>query len=103
MLSCSDFGILQWYQSFNIGLAYGSQPIILLGEMERKEKTPLCEGRKEYKLTKLLPRSVQSFQGELKKIRMEMGSPEEFGSRAKSRFSHGECEHATTHHDAQRS
>ena len=36
-------------------------------------------------------------------IRMEMGSPKEFGSRAESRFSHGECEHVATHHDAQRS
>ena len=32
-----------------------------------------------------------------------MESPEEFGSRARSRFSHGKCEHAATHHDAQHS
>ena len=65
--------------------------------MDRKEKAPLCERRKEDKLTKILPRSMQSFQGELKKIRMEMGSLDEFGSRAESIFSHGECEHAATH------
>ena len=34
---------------------------------------------------------------------MEMESPGEFGSRARSRFSHGKCENAATHHDAQRS
>ena len=71
--------------------------------MDRKEKAPLCEGREEGRLTKLLPRSMQSFQGELKKIRMEMGYPEEFGSRAESIFAHCGCEHAATHHDAQRS
>ena len=32
-----------------------------------------------------------------------MVSPKEFGSRAESRFSHGECEHAATLHDAQHS
>ena len=71
--------------------------------MDRKDMAPLCEGRKEDMLTKLLPKSMQSFQGELKKIRMETGSPKDFGSRAGSIFSHGKCEHATTHHDAQRS
>ena len=71
--------------------------------MDRKEKAPSCEGTKEDRLTKLLPRSMHSFQGELKKIRMEMGSPKEVGSRAESRFSHCESEHATTHHDAHRS
>ena len=69
--------------------------------MERIEKASVCEGRKEDKLTKLLPKSMQSFQGELKKMRLEMGSPKEFGSRAESRFVHGECEHVATHHDAQ--
>ena len=71
--------------------------------MDRKEKAPLCEGRKEDRLTKLLPRSMQCFQGEPNKIRMEMGSREKFGSRAESRFSHGEYDHVATHHDAQRS
>ena len=46
---------------------------------------------------------MQSFQGELKRMRFQMGSPKRVGSRAESRFSHGECEHAATHHDAQRS
>ena len=32
-------------------------------------------------------------------MRMEMGSPKDFGSRAESIFAHGECEHAATHHD----
>ena len=32
---------------------------------------------------------------------LEMGSPKEVESRAESRFSHGECEHAATHYDAQ--
>ena len=50
--------------------------------MEKKEKSLLCEERKEDRLTKLLPRSMQSFQGELKEIRMEMGSPLEVGSRS---------------------
>ena len=36
-------------------------------------------------------------------MRLEMGSPKEVESRAKYIFSHGECEHAATHHDAQRS
>ena len=34
-------------------------------------------------------------------MRLEMGSPKEVESRAKSRFSHGECEHAAALHDAQ--
>ena len=71
------------------------------GDMDRKEKAPLCGGRKEDRLTKLLPRSIQSFNEDLKKLRMEMGYPEEYGSRARSIFSHGKCEHAATHHDAQ--
>ena len=71
--------------------------------MYKKEKTPLCGGRKEDKLTEILPRSIQIIQGDLKKIRMDMESPEEFRSRARSRFSHGKCDHATTHHDAQHS
>ena len=45
---------------------------------------------------------MQSFQGEMKKMRLEMGSPKEVESRAESRFSHGECEHAAALHDAQR-
>ena len=69
--------------------------------MERSQKYSVCAGRKEDKLTKLLPKSMKSFQGELKKIRLEMKSPKEVDSRAKSRFAHGECKHATTLHDAQ--
>ena len=33
----------------------------------------------------------------------ERESPKEFGSKANSRFSHDECEHAATHYDAQSS
>jgi len=46
---------------------------------------------------------MKSFQGELKKMRLEMGYPKEVNYRAQSRFSHGECEHVVTLHDAQRS
>ena len=46
---------------------------------------------------------MQSFQGELKNMRLDMGSPKEVESRAESRFAHGECEHVATHHDAQHS
>ena len=69
--------------------------------MDKNQKASVCEGRREDRLTKLLPKSKQSFQGELKRMRMEMGSPKEVGSRDKSRFSHDECENAATHHDAQ--
>ena len=34
-------------------------------------------------------------------MRLEMGSPKEVESRAESRFSYGESEHAAMHHDAQ--
>ena len=50
--------------------------------MDINHKASVCEGRKEYNLTKLLPKSMQSFQGELKKIRLEVGSPKEVESRA---------------------
>ena len=46
---------------------------------------------------------MQSFQGELKRTRLEMGSLEEVESRAESRFSHGECEHIATLHDSHHS
>ena len=46
---------------------------------------------------------MKSFQGELKKLRLEMGYPKEIDSIAEYRFSHGECEHAAALHDAQRS
>ena len=36
-------------------------------------------------------------------MRLEMGSLKEVESRAESRFSHGECEHAAGPHDAHRS
>ena len=70
-------------------------------KMYRKEKAPLCGGRKEERLSKLLPKSMQSIKEDLKKMRREMECLEEFGSRAKSRFSHDRCEHASTHYDAQ--
>ena len=65
------------------------------GEMNRK-KTPLCGGRKEDRLTKLLPKSLQCINENLKKMRGEMESLEEFGSRARSRLVHDRCEHAAT-------
>ena len=69
--------------------------------MDRIQKSSVCIERKEDKLTKILPKSMKSFQGELKKIRLEMESAKEVESRAESRFSHGECEHAAALHDAQ--
>ena len=71
--------------------------------MERNHKASVYEGRKEDKLTKLLPKYMQSFQGELKRMRLEMGSPKDFEYRTKYRFSHDECEHEATLHDAKRS
>ena len=97
-MSCSESGRLQWYQSMISGSTCEIQ-ISKEGEMDRSQKDSVCEGRKEDKLTKLLPKSMQRFQGEVKKMRLEMESPKDFGSRAKSRFSHGECEHAATLHD----
>ena len=37
-----------------------------------KKKTPLCGEKKEDKLTKLLPRSVQTIHEDFKKIRREI-------------------------------
>ena len=72
------------------------------GEMNRN-KTPLCGGKREDRLTNLLPKSVQCINENLKKMRGEMESPEEFRSRAKSRLVHDRCEHAATPYYAQRS
>ena len=72
------------------------------GEMNRN-KTPLCGGRKEERLSKLLPKSMQSIKEDLKKMRGEMESPEKFESRARSRFAHDRCEHADTPYYAQHS
>ena len=69
--------------------------------MDRSQESSVCAGRKEDKLANLLPKSMKSFQEELKKMRLEMGSPKEFGSRDESIFAHGECENASKHHDAQ--
>ena len=68
------------------------------GDMYRnnEEKNLLCGGRKEKRLSKLLPKSIHSIQGYLKKMRREMESSKEFGSRTKYRFSHDRCEHAAT-------
>ena len=66
--------------------------------MDRKEKASVCEGRKE---DRLLPKSMKIFQGELKMMRLEMESLKEVESRAESRFTHGECEHAAALHDSQ--
>ena len=68
---------------------------------KNKEKTPLFGGREEEELSKLLFQTMQSIKGDLKKMRRERESPKEFGSKANSRFSHDECEHATTHHVSQ--
>ena len=68
-----------------------------------RENTPLFGGRKEERLSKLLFQTMQGIHGDIKKMRREMlkESPKEFGSRAKSRFAHGRCEHVATHYDAQ--
>ena len=65
--------------------------------MYKSLRALVYEERKEDKLIKLLPKSMQSFQGDLKRMRLEMGSPKE----VESRFSHGECEHAAKIHAAQ--
>ena len=65
------------------------------GEMN-KNKTPLCGGRKEERLSNLLPKSMQSINEDLKKMRGEMESPEEFGSRSRYRLAHDRCEYAAT-------
>ena len=72
-------------------------------EKMNKNKIPLFGGNKEDRLSKLLSKSIQSIKGDLKKMRREMESPEEFGSRAKSIFALDRCEHAATCYYAQRS
>ena len=64
-------------------------------------KTPLCGEKKEDKLTKLLPRSVQSIHEDFKKIRREIciGSPRGFETESNSIFSYKECENAATPYD----
>ena len=59
--------------------------------------------REEDKLTKLIPRSVQSIHEDFKKIRREMciESPRGVESESNSRFSYDECEHASTPYDGQ--
>ena len=71
---------------------------------EEKMKTPFFGGKEE-RLSNLLSKSVQSIQGDLKKIRREMciESPRGFETESNSRFSYGECEHVATRYDAQRS
>ena len=66
-------------------------------------KNPLCGEKKEDKITKLLPRSVQSIHEEFEKIRREIciESLRGFETESKSRFYYEECEHATTPYDAQ--
>ena len=66
-------------------------------------KTPLCGETKEYKLTKLLSRSVQIIHEEFEKIRREIciGSPRGFETESNSRFSYRECEHAATPYKVQ--
>ena len=56
---------------------------------KQKMKTPLCGERKEDKLTKLLPRSVQSIREDFKKIRRKIGTeyPRGFEIDSNSRFS----------------
>ena len=68
-----------------------------------KKKTPFFGGRKEEKLPNFSSQTLQSIHEDLKKMRREMciESPREFGSESKSIFSYDECEHATTHYDAQ--
>ena len=72
--------------------------------LSRKEKmkTPLCGGKKEDRLTKLLPKSVQSIHEDFKKIRREIctESPRGFETDSNSKFSYRECEHAATPYDA---
>ena len=101
-MSSYEKGTLQWYRS----MIFGSACEIQLSEeedMDISQKSLVCAERKEDKLTKLLPKSMKSFQGELKKMRLEMGSAKEVESRAESRFAHGEYEHAAALHDAHHS
>ena len=55
------------------------------------------------RLSNLLPKSIQSIKEDLKKMRGEMESPEEFGSRGRSRLAYDKCEHAATPSYAQHS
>ena len=70
---------------------------------KEKMKTPLCGGRKEDRLTQLLPKSVQSIHEDFKKVRREMctKSSRGFETESNSRFYYGEFEHAATPYDAQ--
>ena len=72
-------------------------------EMSRK-KTPSFGGKKEERISKLLPKSVQNIHEYIKEIIREMyrESQREFDSETNSRFPHSECEHAATHYDAHR-
>ena len=76
------------------------------GDKERsRRKTPYFGGKKEERLSKLLPRSAKNISEYLKNIRRDMyrGSPNEFEDASNSIFSHSECEHVATHYDVQHS
>ena len=77
----------------DIWLSRGISAIML--SRREKLKTPLCGEKKEDKLTKLLPRSIQSIHEEFEKIRREIctGSQRGFETESNSRFSCRGCEH----------
>ena len=68
-----------------------------------KNKTPFFGGKKKERLSKLLPKSIQSIHEDLKEMRREMyvASPKAFDFGTNSRFAHSGCEHAATHYDDQ--
>ena len=72
---------------------------------EYRNNTPSFGGKKEERLSNLLPKSVKSIHEDFKKIRREMyrESSRKFDSKTNSRFSHNECEHAATHCDVHHS
>ena len=57
--------------------------------------------RKEYRLTKLFPKSMQSIHEDPKQARREMfeKSPKGFDFQSNSRYSHSVCKHANTNCD----
>ena len=68
-------------------------------------KTLLCGEKREYKITKPLPRSVESTHEEFERIGREIctGSRRGFETESNSRFCYRECEHVATPYDVQRS
>ena len=68
-----------------------------------KRETPSLGRKRKYRLTSLLPKSMQIIHEDHKQARREMSeeSPKGFESQTNSRSSHSGCEHAATHCDIQ--